>query len=303
MASFTYTVDTNPMALEIGTVSRNLNNTTGAVVAMKTAVLAVENQAADHICDNLNRGFYALIRSQISQKMAKFKSDVDSYLMQLNQQMIALTSIKTRMERDYNMISARYTKLFTGLNTNLKVRIFTLDKPLTDFSVKEMDRLNSRTKYLTSVVPISQTESLALSQRILASSVRHSATLSIDLMKSFIHNLNVQKLVTDKILIEKNNLPLGDISIPSIILETSIANNNISSTEIYVSDSIGHSAVRHEIRNFLFNNVNSMNWRSSQGLSDLIKMELNKIADNNNLDERIRKNIDRMMLSTMPKIV
>ena len=53
---------------------------------MQTAVIIAEEKAADHVCNNVNKGFYSLIRSQISQKMAKLQSEVDSHLMQLVQQ-------------------------------------------------------------------------------------------------------------------------------------------------------------------------------------------------------------------------
>jgi len=115
MASIDCVLDTNPMAAEIGTVSNHVKVTTTAVVAMQTAVVIAEAKAADHVCDNVNKGFYTLIRSQISQKIAKLQSEVDSHLMQLNQQRKQLLSIKGRMERDYNMISNRYLKLFNGL--------------------------------------------------------------------------------------------------------------------------------------------------------------------------------------------
>jgi hypothetical protein len=90
MQTFKFTVDTKPMAEEIKSVSRHVNGTTGAVVAMQTAVVIAEERAAEHVCNNVNKGFYSLIRSQISQKMAKLQSDVDSHLMQLVQQKNAL---------------------------------------------------------------------------------------------------------------------------------------------------------------------------------------------------------------------
>ena len=80
MATFNYTVDTKPMADEMRSVSRHVNATTDAVVAMQTAVIIAEEKAADHVCNNVNKGFYSLIRSQISQKMAKLQSEVDSHL-------------------------------------------------------------------------------------------------------------------------------------------------------------------------------------------------------------------------------
>ena len=93
MATFNYTVDTTPMADELSSVSRNVNGTTAAVGVMQTAVIIAETKASDLICSNVNKGFYSLIRSQISQKMAKLQSDVDSHLMQLVQQKKALLSI------------------------------------------------------------------------------------------------------------------------------------------------------------------------------------------------------------------
>ena len=38
------------------------------------------------------------------------------------------------MQKDYNMIAGRYSKLFNGLNSNLKQRVFELDKPTIDFA-------------------------------------------------------------------------------------------------------------------------------------------------------------------------
>ena len=70
------------------------------------------------------------MRSQISQKIAKLQSEVDSQLMQLNAQRKQLLAIKNRMERDYNMLSDRYLKLFNGINQNLKQRILELDRPV-----------------------------------------------------------------------------------------------------------------------------------------------------------------------------
>ena len=129
MAYIDCVVDTEPMAREITSVSNHIKGTTAAVVGMRAAVIQAEEEASDHVCENVNRGFYTLIRSQISQKIAKLKSEVDSHLMQLNQQRKQLLAIRSRMERDYNMISNRYLKLFNGLNQNLRQRVFELDRP------------------------------------------------------------------------------------------------------------------------------------------------------------------------------
>ena len=128
MAHIDCEVNTRPMAQEIDSVSRHIDLTTTAVVGMKAAVISAEEEATTKVCNDVNRGFYALIHSQISQKIAKLQSEVDSHFMKLNQHSKQLNGIKNRMERDYGMLCGRYTKLFSGLNKNLENRVFALDK-------------------------------------------------------------------------------------------------------------------------------------------------------------------------------
>ena len=104
MASFNFTVDTSPMASEIQSVSRNVNRVSGAVVAMQAAVIAAEQEGADHVCQNVNKGFYSLMHSQISQKIAQLTSTVEAKLLELGQYAAALKAIQSRMTKDYHMI-------------------------------------------------------------------------------------------------------------------------------------------------------------------------------------------------------
>ena len=123
MAYISRTLDTDPMDRTIDTVSSHVIGTTTAVTAMKAAVIKAEEEAADLVCDNVNKGFYTLIHSQISQKIAKLKSEVDSHLLRLHQLNKQLLSIKSRMGRDYGMISERYITLFNRINKNLQNRV------------------------------------------------------------------------------------------------------------------------------------------------------------------------------------
>lgn len=126
--SFDCVVDTNELAHSVNSVKKHVDTTTGAVVAMKVAVIKAEKEGADHVCRKVNQGFYSMIHSQISQKMATLQSRVDAQLMRLNQQRKQLAGIRRRMERDYQMISARYAKLFNALNRNLRQRVTELDR-------------------------------------------------------------------------------------------------------------------------------------------------------------------------------
>ncbi len=204
MSTFNYHIDTQPLAEEMGNVSKNVNLTTGAVVAMQAAVIAAEERASDIVCDNVNKGFYSLIRSQISQKLAKYKSDYESKRMLLSHQKRALVSVKSIMERDYNMISKRYTKLFNSLNSNLQTRIFEVDKPMIDFSYRDIGRMTNRSKYLTAVVPMTQLESIASSQKIVSSNIKQRGLNAINSIKAFILEMHKQESLTNRILVDDN---------------------------------------------------------------------------------------------------
>jgi hypothetical protein len=297
MATFNYTVDTNPMAQEMSSVSRHVRETTGAVVAMQTAVVLAEERAADHVCKNVNNGFYSLIRSQISQKMAKLKSDVDSHLMQLVQQKNALLSIKNRMQKDYNMISSRYIRLFNGLNVNLKQRIFELDKPTVDFAVKEVDRVSNRVKYLTATIPITQLESLTVSQKIVASNVKFRGLNVIYSMKNFLFEMSNQKKLTDQILITDGRYKdTATIFIPVAICECN-RDKTDKSIEITAPEVGLDSFSMSTIKNFVFTEVPNIHWKPERPPLDEFKSEFNKMMASSPKSERVKELAMQLFLS------
>lgn len=288
MASFNYTVDTKPMAEEMRSVSRHVNATTGAVVAMQTAVIIAEEKAAEHVCNNVNKGFYSLIRSQISQKMAKLQSEVDSHLMQLVQQKNALLSIKNRMQKDYNMIASRYIKLFNGLNSNLKQRVFELDKPTIDFAVKEVDKVSNRSKYLTATIPIAQLESLAASQKIVASNVKYRGLNVIKSMRSFLFEMNTQKKLTDQILINDGRYTeTATVYIPIVICECN-RDKTDAGVEISVSDVELDNISKSAIKNTAFAELNQIEWQAKSSPNTEVKSEFSKLVFSSSKSQRVK---------------
>jgi hypothetical protein len=297
MASFNYTVDTQPMAQELSTVSRHVDVTTGAVVSMQIAVIEAEAKAADHVCSNVNRGFYSLIRSQISQKVAKLQSEVDSHLMQLNQQKKAILGIKSRMQRDYNMIGARYAKLFNGLNANLKTRVFELDKPTTDFVSKEIYKVSNRTRYLTATVPVAQVESIAASQKIVASNVKQRGLNVINSMKNFIHEMHVQKVITDKILI--NNFPVsidGTIYIPVAVCESNNDKSDNKNVDISLPDGEFNNLIKAAIKNTVYNEFPKLNWFNSPSPAE-VSGEFSRLLNNSPKSARVKEMASKLYQS------
>jgi len=289
MATFNYTVDTKPMAEELSSVSRHVNATTGAVVAMQTAVIISEKAAADHVCNNVNKGFYSLIRSQISQKMAKLQSEVDSHFMSLVQQKNSLLGIKNRMERDYHMIARRYIKLFNGINTNLKNRVFELDKPTIDFAAKEIDKISNRTKYLTATIPITQLESLSVSQRILASNIKQRGLDVINSMRGFLFELNNQKKLTDQILINDSRFTVTAKSfIPVLIYECNRDKSGSKSVEIIFPNEELNNVSKSAINNTAYAEFPQIKWSQKSTPNREVKSEFNKFISSSSKSQRVK---------------
>lgn len=295
MAYIDCVVDTEPMAREINSVSNQIKGTTAAVVGMQAAVIKAEMDASEHVCENVNRGFYTLIHSQISQKIAKLRSEVDSHLMQLNQQRKQLLAIRTRMERDYNMISNRYLKLFNGLNQNLRQRVFELDKPTIEFAVKDVDRLSNRTRLLTGTVPVEQQESLGLSQKILVSNVKNRGLSVINSMTRFLRDMYAQKRLTDRILLpELSTAECVTMAIPVIICESNYDRHDNRRLDIVVARAGLSDEARTRIQGIIGESAQTLQWRGEEAPDAELKSEFNRCLEASGASPRVKKMIEKL---------
>ncbi len=288
MANIDFVIDTEPMAQEMSSISNHIKGTTAAVVAMQTAVVLAEQKAADLVCDNVNKGFYAMMRSQISQKIATLQSKVDSYLMQLNVQRKQLLTVKNRMERDYNMISNRYLKLFNGLNQNLKQRIFELDKPTIDFAVRETEKVSNRSKYLAATVPISQLESLEKSQKIIASNVKYRGSKVIDSIKNFLTSSSEQEKLTDTILFEKISDNTISFKVPILISECNYDKYGTKSLDIIVNKELLTPQAQTFVKNIIGQQIASFQWQNETEADKEIKNEFGKLISASTASNRVK---------------
>lgn len=220
MANFNFTVDTDPMAREITTVSKHVNTVSGSVIAMQAAVVKAEKDGADLVCSNVNKGFYSLIQSQISQKIAALTSQVEAKLMDLSQQAMALNAIKTRMERDYHMISGRYLKLFNSLNNALYSRITEIDKPVVRLIHSDMVISDNRVKGNIASIATNQNESISDSQMILTSKTKSDGLVALNSMYEYIRDVNLQKQQSEAVI---SNVTVNDVKVvylPFLITES-----------------------------------------------------------------------------------
>lgn len=285
------------MAHEIDKVSHHVTATTTAVVAMKTAVIAAEKEASDHVCEKVNQGFYTMIRSQISQKMAKLQSDVDSLLMQLAQQQKQLLGIRTRMERDYNMLLARYSKLFTGLNQNLKQRVAELDRPTMNFALGEVEHITNRSKLLTATVPVGQLESVMQSQQILASNAKYQGMKVINTMRDFLSDFNDQRRLTSTILLS-GEARESHLAVPVVMMETCIDRNGTTVENIVMNDTGLSASMQRSIQNTITSTEDNLPWVDTTDKNRETINEYGKMVASANLPDRVKEMMNNLFRAT-----
>ena len=197
--TFDIDVSTQPMADKMREVSHHVNATTTAVGVMETAVIAQEKSSTDQICGKLDVGFFNVVMSQIAQRVANESAKTQALAIELMQQQKAIKNLQNRMSGDYNMISARYAKLFGSLNQELKNRITELDKPLMQYCTQNIKQLQNRIYGLVSGVPVLQSESLTAMQAIAAARLKHNAQDLIENVAEYVKHDKQQQDTTERL--------------------------------------------------------------------------------------------------------
>jgi hypothetical protein len=209
--------------------------------------------------------------------------------MQLNQQKIALLAIKDRMQRDYNMICARYTKLFNGLNSNLKLRVLELDRPSMDLALKENEKSSNRVKYLAASTTISQLESIKLGQTILGSNIKNKGFKVLNSMKTFLSDMILQKRRTESILINDNQPCNRSYFLPALLVETQIANQYGLHNDIYINSNLLSQSQQDLIRNNIRSKFQDGQWSKTDSINPELDKQFRNLCSDSRSNERIRK--------------
>ena len=297
MANFNFTVDTNPMADSIDGVANHVDGTTAAVIAMQTAVVIAEQKGAEKICNNVNFGFYSLIRSQISQKIATHKSKADAKIMELQQQSVSLIGIKSRMEKDYQMLASRYTKLFEGLNKALRARIFELDKPTTNFVLKDVLPTANRTKRLSGSTSTTQVESIASSQMISVSNTKYNAMRNISSMQDFIYSSENQKSLIGSILNKESVTKPTEKDIPVLISESE--GLNVRQSQWMITQPPLKKNTNSKIESHIYSSLTNLKWvDDDQSNSSRVKQEFGNFVNQSTVSDRVKKQMLSLLESS-----
>lgn len=288
-------VDTDPMAAELNSVSNHVQGTTAAVVTMQTAVVAAEVSSANKVCANVNRGFFTLIQSQISQKIANKQSRVEALLMHLGQQKRQLLTIKSNMEREYGRIAARYLRIFTSINKELETRIRQIDQPVFELVNKHMASSSNRMNALTAWASTTQSEALTQSQQILVSKMKHDAQQALEQSTDFLSQIGEQRVLTRQVLISN---PQGNTNrmwqVPVAICETSSDRSGILRTDVLTSDALPQAPA--QLITNAVRSIEGLPWSRKQ-VPERLTSEFQRLLDSSAASPRVKEKIAQMYTS------
>ena len=184
--SETIYIESAPLARQVDKISVAVAATTATVGNMEERLCEAERDAADNITTNVNRGFHALIASQIRQKMVQSQSVAEAQLLSLRQSAASLMRIKKQMEADFQRISQRYSKLFEQLDNALRSRVYALDRPAAEISGADYETINRRVLTSGAPVAIAQQEMTTIESELAAVRCKRNCTNVLDGMKTLI---------------------------------------------------------------------------------------------------------------------
>ena len=270
-------VDTQPMANELKSVSNHVTGTTTAVVAMQAAVIKADQDAANRVCHDVNRGFHALMSSQLSQKIAKLQSDVDSHLLRLNQQAKQLLNIKRQMERDYQRTAMRYCKTFNSINIEVPT---------------EVETTRNRMTALTATIPVVQAESVADAQKILTSKVKYHGMQVLEATRDFVADMEQQRELTNRILLSNQKAESKVIYMPVVVTEGNFEQG--TSSNVYCSKELLSEQNASNIRGEIMQSCSSLDWHDTEK-DVLVENEVVRLMAETPISDRIKKTMESLM--------
>jgi hypothetical protein len=300
MASLTFTVDTAPMAHSVDTARGHLNGVTAAVTAMEAAVIATERHSAKTICENVDNGFYVLVKSQISQKAVAAYTEMTSKQMILLQLVKALDNVKRQMDADYAMISRRYAKLFQSINKALETRIRELDRPAMQLAEIRRNIVFDKLKDSSSMLLSISGETLPVAQTALSGKLKQKTRDTMQTLSSSIEENDSYSKKVDSIMMKTiAGGQDGDTCyLPALVCVTaSLLNNSDYIENVYVPQNEvwqNTAPVAAEISRFQQELAWSPQDAAQDGGKALIRKEVLALCEKDQADERIKNEIIRL---------
>lgn len=142
---------------------------------------------------------------------------------------------------------------------------------------------------MTATIPITQLESVSLSQKIVASNIKLRGLKVINSMRSFLVEMNIQKKLTDQILINDNRyIGTATIYIPIVICECNRDKTDSLGFEVIISDVELDNFSKSAIQNTAYSEINQLEWFQKTTLNSEIKSEFSKLSSTSTKSQRVK---------------
>lgn len=298
MATFDITVDTSPMANSLDYVNSDVRNVTASVVAMESAVVLAQQEASNKICQNVDMGFYVLMKSQFDQKIAAVSSQMLSQMQLMQSYKNEVDKIMVIMQDDYERIKSRYLKHFSSLDKALETRIHELDKRAYEISRNyKMSQFKNSGEVIKAICYNDDTQLLNVKEataNVKAKSLRSISVMANDVVDQLKYSDSVKSILSDLDFTEKQfqYVPVIFSETDSMISQDSVVKNIYSPDEAkYASDAKYLNHLKESSENFTWNEVKSENFEP-------IKNSFQEKVSSEVSDERVAKEMLRLFNET-----
>ena len=229
------TVNTEPFDGSVARFNTSINALGGSVVAMKAAQCAAIQQTAREVSASLINGFFAQIKTELSQQIQALDSAIKASFGLIQELGKAIVDKKNVMEGDYNRISSRYIKIFAELDNECYKRIYALDKRSFMLSEKVQNRLLSESPSDTAAMNLLGIAETASSKTfVLVSSLNRKALEVIKTMHDYItQESRIDSLINSFLLNEKPDAAVP-LYVPVIWSESDIPEEGAANRECFI---------------------------------------------------------------------
>lgn len=298
MATFDITVDTSPMANSLNNVNSNVRDVTASVVAMESAVVIAQQEASEHICKNVDAGFFILLKSQFDQKIAAVSSEMLSKMQLMETFRNEIDKIMTIMQDDYERIKLRYLKHFSSLDKALETRIHELDKRAYEISRNyKMSQFKTGGEVIKAICYSDDTQLINVKQASAAVKIKSAKSINAmatDVLEQLQYSDSVKSILKDIEFKERQSqyVPVIFSETDSMMTEDSTIRNIYSSAEAkYSNDSKYLNQLKESSENFEWNEVSDKDYEP-------IKNSFQSKINAEITDERVAKEMLRLFGET-----
>ena len=131
-------VNTLPFEESVDGAKLALAGVTGALTAAEAAQVAAIQEAGQTIARSATQGFFSVLKSEMSSRVAEFSSAMRSCMGLILEEARAIENVHQQMDADYHAIKGRYQRIFGELDRELDRRIKELDRSAFQLSERSM---------------------------------------------------------------------------------------------------------------------------------------------------------------------